>query len=98
MTKPAWSILPDEWKPILVQICQNFPIDVNLSFFESVHELAVAHVLQTACSIDTDSPKSSVLTFFLFSAYIGVGISFVNRIIYNADCLTTSSVKTFCSF
>ncbi len=76
-------------------IGQDFSIQLDTGFFQSVHECGVVHIVQTARCVDTDNPEFSELSFFLFSVAVGVDEASFDLLFRFSEVFSSSAVEAF---
>ncbi len=77
-------------------IGKNLAIELDTGFFQSVHKCGVVHIIQTARCIDTDNPKFSEFSFFLFSVAVSVYQASLNLLFCFSEVFSSSAVEAFC--
>ena len=74
---------------------QDFAVQFNTGFFNTVHETGISKAVQAGTSVDPLDPKRTELTFFQLTADIGILTSLFDGLVRNAECILTTAAITF---
>ena len=69
-------LLDDSLESICIVDCEvskNLAVNLDAILVESTHELAVAHIVEACCCVDTLNPKSAEVALFVAAVTVCIG-------------------------
>ena len=66
------------------EVSQNLTVEADILCLELTHEFGIGHSVIAGSSVDTLDPQAAEFPLFVFTTYIGVGQTVLDRVF--ADC------------
>ena len=76
------------------QIGQNFTVDLDTSFVDETHQLAVGQIFHACGSVDALNPQSAEVALVVLAVAVGVGKTLLPGVLCYSPHVTTAAEVT----
>ena len=99
LSESCLSLLNERSKTCCICNCdirKNLTVKLDACLLKAVHESGVAHVIKTACSVDTNDPESSELSLLISSVTVSIVTGLKYLLVSNLKELALMTPVTLC--